>query len=84
MALAGVLKILLGKMVLKPELKGWGDVCAHMSVHVSLYLYMCLCRYVSVHLCLYMRLCASVCVCMYRAVRSWVGQAEPQVIGEKY
>ena len=72
MVLAEVLKILLGKTVLKPELKGWGDVCAHMCVHMSLYLYVCLCRYVSVRLCLYMRLCASVCVCMYIGMHAHV------------
>lgn len=72
MALAEVLKILLGKMVLKPERKGWGDMWAYTCVHVSLYLYVCLCRYVSVHSCLYMRLCASVCVCMYIGMHAHV------------
>lgn len=73
MTLAEVLKIFLGKMVLKPrELKEWGDVGAHMCVHVSLYLYVCLCRHVSVHLCLYMCLSASVCVCMYVGMHAHV------------
>ena len=71
MALAEVLKILLGKTLLKPELKG-GVMCVHTCVYMCPCICMCLCRYVSMHLCLYMRLCASVCVCMYIGMHAHV------------